>query len=141
VNAPLAAIGTLLLCSACLRVSWERKLHDLPLRPEEYQELQPGAATLGDVLSKLGAPLEVWELGQGRFALAYGWEQNRELGLSVSLPVTQRQSANFDYDEINLHTYGIVCFLSADLRLESLEEGRLHEMRAAQRRRPECEEN
>lgn len=140
-SARLTVIGALLLCSACVSVSWERKLRDLPLRPEQYQQLQPGAATLEDVLAKLGAPLDVWELGHGRFALAYGWEQNRELGMSVSVPVTQRRSANFDYDEINLHTYGIVCFLSAELRLESLEEGRLHELRAMQRRRPEYEEN
>lgn len=139
--ARFTTLGALLLCSACVSVSWERRLRDVPLRAEQYLELKAGESGLQDVLDHLGAPLDVWELGHGRFALAYGWEMNRELGLSVSIPVTQRRSANFDYDEINLHTPGIVCFFDADLRLEVLREGRLNDLRAAERRRPEYEEN
>ena len=134
------AVGCLAL-SGCLSLSWERKLHEVPLHSSAYAALEPGQATLQDCLSRLGAPLQVWELDSGRFALAYGWERNRELGFSVSVPVTQRQSANFDYDEINLHTLGVVCFFDADLRLYQLREGRLNELRATERTRPEYEEN
>lgn len=126
-----------LLCGSCLSISWERKLHEVRLEPSRYADLEPGRADLQTCLQELGAPLTVWELPTGRFALAYGWDENRELGLSVSVPVTQRQSANFDYDEINLHRPGVVFFFDSALVLESRREGRLNMLREESRRRPD----
>lgn len=126
-----------LLGSSCLSISWERKLHEVRLEPARYAGLEPGVADLQTCLRQLGAPLTVWELPAGRFAIAYGWDENRELGLSVSVPVTQRQSANFDYDEINLHRPGVVFFFDSALVLESRREGRLNNLREETRRRPD----
>lgn len=135
-----APMVMLLICSGCVSVSWERKLREVPLPAERHAGLQPGTATLNDCLRELGAPLLVWELSQGRFAIAYGWDENREVGLSVSVPLAQRQSANFDYDEINLHTRGVVFFFNAELVLESSQIGRLNAIREQARRRPDLVE-
>lgn len=126
--------------SSCISLSWERKLSDTPLQPERVEALALKTSTLQQCLASLGAPLHVWELSDGQFALAYGWRNNRELGIGVSLPVSQDQTANFDYDEITLHTRGYVLFFDAQLHLIERRSGMLNEIAPGARRRPSFEE-
>lgn len=125
---------------SCVSLSWERKLSETPLDKERVEALALNTSTLQQCLASLGAPLHVWELANGQFALAYGWRNNRELGIGVSLPVTQDQTANFDYDEITLHTRGYVLFFDDQLRLIERRAGMLNEIAPGTRRRPSFEE-
>lgn len=126
--------------SSCISLSWERKLSETPLDTERVEALALKTSTLQQCLASLGAPLHVWELADGQFALAYGWRNNRELGIGVSLPVSQDQTANFDYDEITQHTRGYVLFFDAQLRLIERRAGMLNEIAPGARRRPSFEE-
>lgn len=105
----LAGAALLLTSTSCVQLAWER--HELNTKVEQGQEeaLVKGVATLGDCLEELGAPLLAWELSETRYAIAYGWDHQREYGISVSIPVADSGgSASFDYDDVASKLHGVV---------------------------------
>ena len=105
----VASVALLLTASSCVQLAWER--HDLNTKVEPGQEqgLEEGIATLGDCLQELGAPLLAWELSETRYAIAYGWDHQREYGIKVSVPVADSGgSASFNYDDVASKLHGVV---------------------------------
>jgi hypothetical protein len=134
----LALASGLLLSSSCVQVSWER--HELNTAFEEgvEQQLAVGEVGLQDCLSQLGAPLMVWELNDADYALAYGWDQKRQYGISFSVPVANTGgSASLNYDDLASKLYGVVLIFDAEDRLVRKRRGLLRDLAPDEdRRRP-----
>jgi hypothetical protein len=134
----LALAGCLALSSACVQVAWERHEFNSPLEEDVEQELVAGEVSLKECLAQLGAPLLVWELSDSSYALAYGWDRQREYGVSFSVPVADSgRSASINYDDIASKAYGVVLIFDSDDRLLRKRRGLLRDLAPEQaRRRP-----
>jgi hypothetical protein len=131
--APLAA-G---LLAGCLQLSISRDSRDAPVPAAALAELQPGTSDLGACLALLGAPLWVQEhevAGGSGALLAYGWRDERDLGLRFSVPVSRGVSASLDYDRSDRRTRGLVLFFDPDWRLTAFRTGLLLDL--TRERRP-----
>jgi hypothetical protein len=84
----------------------------------------------------LGAPLYVWEYRGDGVALAFGAKRGTNFGFGVSVPVTDYQSASFDYGEGDAQTRGWVLFFDAEWKLVAIREGRLRDLARGFRRQP-----
>lgn len=141
-SAPGRVLLAVLLVPAlggCLSVSWGRTNRDEPLPQERMAELAPGRTTLGECLATFGAPERVEEHpvagGEGA-VLLWGWLDERDLGLSVSVPVSDQNSVNFDYRTIDARTRGLVLFFDERWILAEWRSGLLSEVAADVRPRP-----
>jgi hypothetical protein len=129
----LALPGT----SGCLTFTWEREMRDAAHPPSATDDLRPGEASLTQCLECLGAPLYVWEYKQGGMALAWGWLDSDDKGVSVSVPITESYSASFSYDRIDARMRGVVLLFDEDLTLELAQRGYLRDLSLAyQGKRP-----
>ena len=130
-----AATGGL---ASCVSFQWTRlEVHE-PI-PEELSEgLEPGTDTLESCLGRLGAPLYVWEVNSTSFALAYGWNDGRDWGFKVSVPIYRAASGSFQYGDANLDLHGLVLVFDSAERLLRTERGYLRDIapELAERRRP-----
>jgi hypothetical protein len=124
----------------CVSFAWRRELRfELPA-PGAIENLQAGRTNLEQSLRTLGAPLWVWEHpapgGLGA-ALAYGWYENMDRGLRVSIPVSHGFSASLRYDRIDQRMPGLVLFFGPDWKLVSWRTGLLQDLTSGlQKRRP-----
>jgi hypothetical protein len=128
------------LMAGCVRFSWERESRFEPPEPSVIENLQAGKTDLTQALAELGAPLWVWEYpsleGQGA-ALAYGWYQNQDRGLRVSIPVVRGLSPSFSYGRIDRRMRGLVLFFNEDWKLAGWRKGLLQDLTTELvRRRP-----
>jgi len=133
------ALVLVLLCAGCATFSWERESRNSPVPPEAIARLEAGKTGLGECLAAFGAPLWVWEnVEHGRPAatLAYGWFDVRDLGFSVSVPLTDNYSASYNYDRIDQRMKGLVLFFDEDWRLLSWRTGLLQDLAREERRPP-----
>jgi hypothetical protein len=121
--AALVAWGT----SACLSVSWRRDARFGRLPEGALASMEPGETDLGTCLARLGAPLEVWEVLDG-MALAYGWERERNVGLTLSVPIDRGLSASLNVANERARLRGVVLFFDAADRLTVVRSGRLAEL-------------
>ena len=88
------AIGALTLStSGCLQLQFERSRYNEPIQSETSRLLLPGIADLEDCLDVLGAPNIVREQPGGA-ALAWGWGDTFEWGLSLSYSFGDGPSAS-----------------------------------------------
>lgn len=124
----LAALSSGLLGS-CLRLNWNRQTIHVPIPDQRLEELAPGDE-LARCLELLGAPLLVRELGEGAAALVYGWLDQEGWGLNVSVPVGDRLSASFDYDQVDSRARGILVLVDAERRLVAARQGALRDLLA-----------
>jgi hypothetical protein len=126
---PLAAACAAL--AGCVQLAWERDLRFEPVADEALQRLEVGATELGACLELFGAPLWVLEQphtdGQGAL-LAYGWYASRNLGLRVSVPVSEYYSVSLDYDQIDARMQGLVLFFAPDWKLARWRTGLLRDL-------------
>jgi hypothetical protein len=132
------ALGCLALCAGCVQLTWERQSRNSPLPEDELVELAAGA-DLADCLAAFGAPLWVWEHvddGRDSAALAYGWYDERALGLRVSVPVSDSYSASLDYDRIGSKMRGLVLFFDSEWKLVTWRTGLLRDLTVELDRRP-----
>jgi hypothetical protein len=132
------ALGCLALSAGCVQLKWERDSRNTPLTAAALASLEPGA-DLAQCLGALGAPLWVWEHvedGRDGAALAYGWYDERTLGVSVSVPVTDYVSASLDYDAIGSKLRGLVLFFDSEWRLVTWRTGLLRDLTGERDRRP-----
>ncbi len=119
-----------LLCvvgSACVSANWTRQISETAIRPEQLERL-PEDAELADCLALFGAPLFVWEDTRGSHAIAYGWQRQRDLGMRVSLPISDAPSASFQYADAAGNAHGLVLFFDEDWRLRRWRFGFLREL-------------
>lgn len=123
--------------AGCLSVSWSRDRRHEPLRKSVIAALEPGRSTLAECLETLGAPLYVWEYKGDGAALAWGWNDERELGVKVSVPFSEQASVSLSYDDAREKLRGAVLLFDRDLVLEDVRRGWLRDLqRDLQRRRP-----
>jgi hypothetical protein len=132
----LLALACLPLLSGCISYSYERHRTFESVSPNAVSELEIGVSDVGDVLAKLGAPLYVWEGAAEAVVLAYGSENRREHGFSVSVPLFEQANASFAYDDVAQQLDGYVLVFDADLKLEIVRVGILRELSKVVRVRP-----
>jgi hypothetical protein len=107
----LAALAT--LPASCLSGSYGRTNRDEPLPLAYTSELVPGQTGLGACLAAFGAPRWVLEhpVANGDGAvLLWGWLDEADFGLSLSVPLGEQSSVNFDYRQLDARTRGLVLF-------------------------------
>ena len=129
----------LALCASCVTFSWERESRHAPVPDVAIARLQAGRSDLDQCLAEFGAPLWVWEhveRGSPAAALAYGWFDERSLGMRVSVPVSEQFSASFDYDQIDQRMQGLVLFFDEHWKLASWRKGLLRDLTQEARRPP-----
>ena len=135
--AALLALAPLL--GGCLSVSWGRTNRDEPIPAARLGELQAGRTTLDECLGAFGAPLRVEEHpvegGEGA-VLVWGWLDETDVGLSVSLPLSDQSSVNLDYRQLDARTRGLVLFFDERWVLAEWRAGLLSEVAADLRPRP-----
>ncbi len=101
--------------------------------------LEAGRTQLTDCLADLGAPLWVWEHlegGRDGAALAYGWFDEEDIGVSVSVPLGEHSSASFDYTTLDTRLHGLVLFFDERWVLTSFRTGLLSDLTNEARRPP-----
>lgn len=123
----LLALCVLGLCS-CVSARWSRELRDGELAAERIARLEVGRTELGESLALLGAPLYVWELPEGAFALAYAWGKARGLGATVRLPGARAVSPSYRYDQGDANLHCAVLLFDRDAVLEIVRTGYLREI-------------
>jgi hypothetical protein len=134
------ALALALLSSGCIRLEWNRDTRFAPVPPATLARLQPERSGLTECLAELGAPLWVAEHvheGRAGAVLAFGWFDERDLGLRVSVPLYRSLSASFDYNQIDQRLRGAVFFFDADWRLLTWREGLLRDLTRELRRPPQ----
>jgi hypothetical protein len=126
-----------LLLAGCVSFSWSRRrAHELP-PTGAVAALTPGRTTLTEALDSLGAPLYVWEYKGDGAALAWGWSDDDNRGVAMSLPLQRQLSASFSYDSGSERLRGIVLLFDSKLVLDQVREGWLRDLsRDLGRRRP-----
>ncbi len=140
-SAPATVAGVLaqglalvLVSAGCLSVAWTRETENGPPPQHALAELELERSDLDDALAVLGAPVAAWEWTDGGIALAWGWSREKNLGLSLSVPLYKSASASFNYDDVRAKLLGVVLFFDESDRLVQLREGLLGELRAASER-------
>ena len=132
-----AAVILALASSACITGGYYRTQTNAPVRHEQVRALEPGKTTLDEALAALGAPLYLWEWKGDGAALAWGWFDSGQWGVSLSVPVGDSGSASFSMDNIAHDMPGAVLFFGPDDVLVEAREGKLAEIRAeTSRKRP-----
>jgi len=113
-RALLGLLGVTLLLigltmTGCISLRFEKGAEGRPL-PETTPNLEPGKATLTEVLQLYGAPDRVGELSNG-FALTYEHNAYRGLSLSVGLPLSETIRTSMDMTAYgNLIRYDTMMF-------------------------------
>lgn len=133
-----ALIAALLFtCASCVSFRYDRTLVNTRPVKGALETLVPGETQLADCLTRLGAPLYVWELPESEMALAWGWEKSRVRGVSLSVPLDQGGSVSASYDEIARRLHGAVLQFDAAGKLLFVRRGYLSEFAEQYaRRRP-----
>jgi len=135
----LTSLALLCLATGCVSVNWTRESRYAPVADEHLARLEAGRTQLTDCLADLGAPLWVWEHtegGQDGAALAYGWFDEKDYGLNVSVPVSDNSSASFSYDNLDARLHGLVLFFDDRWVLTSFRTGYLKDLTREVRRPP-----
>lgn len=133
----IGVVAAAALCSGCFRFAWERETRQVPPSKEALADIVAGETTLAHCLDRLGAPLYVWEYKQNGLALAYGWLEVDNKGVSASVSVAHDMSASFSYDDSDARLRGVVLLFDQDLKLELSKSGYLRDLSLEfARRRP-----
>lgn len=124
--------------SGCVQVRFERDTRMEPLPEGALATLSPGATKLEDVLRRLGPPLFAWELPQQGSALAWGWFHSGGWQVKISVPTGSKVlSPYIDYGNEVERMRGAVLFFDRDLKLVSMREGSIRDLREETRARPD----
>ena len=132
----LALAATL---TGCVSATFGRTNRDQPVPLARTAELQSGATGLAQCLTAFGAPRWVWEHrvhGGDGAVLVWGWLDESDLGLSLSLPLSEQSSVNFDYRQLDARTKGLVLFFDERWVLSDWRAGLLLELTRDLRLRP-----
>ena len=120
-----AALGL----AGCVQFNWRRESRYAPVDPSAFEELDEEGVDLTRCLALFGAPLWVREDAGGKGAmLAYGWLENRDLGLTVSVPLYRGYSGSIDLDKLDSRMKGLVLFFDESWNLRSWHVGLLRDL-------------
>jgi len=129
-----------LLHGGCVNVFYRHETRFEPPRRGALAELAPDRSDLDDCLTRLGAPLWVWEDRGSGAALAYGWLESGDWNVSVNLPVSNDASASLTWRQIDARMRGVVLFFDTEWTLRAVRKGYLRDLTARLRqRRPSFE--
>ena len=118
-----------LLLTSCVTATWQRE-HRFQRPPSgSIGSLKPETDQLSDCLERLGAPLFVYETPEG-FAVAYGWFKSRDLGGSVSVPISDAANASLRLRDIDDRMQGLVLFFGPQADLQLIKRGPLRDLTA-----------
>ena len=123
----------------CVSFSWGRTHREAPVELERTRALAPGQTGLAECLTAFGAPRWVEEhpvAGSAGAVLVWSWLDERDLGVSVSVPVSDQNSVNFDYNTLDARTRGLVLFFDERWVLAEWRTGLLAEVAEDVRPRP-----
>lgn len=93
------------------------------------ESLRAGDVDLAACLETLGAPLKVWQVGDG-YALSWAWYDSEELSYRLEVPMTQTFNASLEYSTIDRETQGLLLLFDSSDRLVMLKEGFLRDLMA-----------
>lgn len=136
---PSVSLALLAGATGCVSVNWTQESRYAPVSGEHLSRLAAGRTQLGDCLADLGAPLWVWEStegGQDGAALAYGWFDEEDIGVRVSVPLNDNSSASASYDQLDARLHGLVLFFDERWVLTSFRTGLLRDLTREARRPP-----
>ena len=133
--ARLTIAAAAFVLASCIQFNWRRESRHAPIDPSSFEELEEEGVDLTRCLQLFGAPLWVREQEGGKGAmLAYGWLENKDLGLTVSVPLYRGYSGSVDLDKIDSRMRGLVLFFDESWNLRSWRVGLLRDLtREAQR--------
>lgn len=135
------AVAALLpFLTACVSFTYERHVVFEPVSDAAVRTLEVGVSDLGVVLDTLGAPLYVWEGVDGAIVLGYGFENQREVGFNISVPLVNRQSASLNYDDVAKRLEGYILVIDRDMKLHIVRKGLLRDLALERHMRPSFEE-
>lgn len=127
--ATIAALCSALLASpACLHVDYVRERVNEPIPEAATEGLAIGAATLTDVIARLGAPSLVWPSENGEVVLAYAWRDDAGWGVSLSYSFDRFANASLEWDSDHAEIPAIVLHLDRELRLRMIQRGLLRDL-------------
>lgn len=121
--------------AGCVRLQYQRDVVERKPERDLVEPLAVGRTTLGDVLRVLGAPIDVWEGGDGGTAITYGGLRAKEWTVDVSVPLTDYTSASLTYTDTRARTQGYLFLFDASDVLEIVREGNLADLRQIYARR------
>jgi hypothetical protein len=124
------ALFLALVQASCVNVFYRRETRFEPPRRAALAELAADRSDLDDCLSRLGAPLWVWENRGAGAALAYGWLESGDWNFSLNLPVSNDASASLTWRRIDARMRGVVLFFDSDWTLRAMREGCLRDLTA-----------
>jgi hypothetical protein len=132
----LAALTAAVFTASCLQVTWVRLRYEEAPPAAALERLEAGNADLTQCFEALGAPVDVWDLGDGRVALAWAFDDTWAWNVSVSAAVERSApSASLRYGERWADVPSVVVLIDGEGRVLELRRGRLADV-APQRRRP-----
>lgn len=120
---------TTLLFASCISVVWERDRWHRPLSGEVVEALDAEGVDLASCLDALGAPLKVWQVGDG-YALTWAWYDAEEWSYRLQFPLTQTFNASLDYSTIDRETQGLLLLFDRSDQLVMVKEGFLQDLMA-----------
>jgi len=130
-------VGFALCVSSCVSFEYQRDIIEREPDAAVVDGLLAGHARLEDVLTALGAPLDVWEGANGNPVLSYGGLRSSEWNVDVSVPISDSGSASLSYTDTTAKTRGTVFVFDAQARLQIVRSGLLGDLRTTfARRRP-----
>lgn len=124
----LSSVALLALTASCVSGRWTRTHRHEAIAPERIAAAEVGRSDLAQCLTLFGAPLYVWELPDGAFSLAYGWSQDRNLGGTVTIPLSRIFSPSYSYDDVGADLYGLVLLFDRGTTLRPLRKGYLRDI-------------
>ena len=114
-------LASLLLSSSCISVVWERDRWHRPPAVDTVDALHEGT-DLEACLELLGAPLKVWQVGDG-YALSWAWYDSRELSYKLQIPLGQGANTSIKHTNIGRETEGLLLLFDANDELVFKEQG------------------
>jgi len=131
-----AALATLvgLTTTACINLEWSRTRVRQEVDRAALASLPRSGIGLDRCLDVLGAPTYVWENRVHGLIVAWSWQNEREFGVSLSVPIYRSQSASVQYTDTDFKEKGLVAWFDDDWRLEDWREGYLSELVARNQR-------
>ena len=141
-SSSLPLLALLLACvplSGCLHFRWSRDTRFEPIPEAELTRLTAHETGLAQCLTSFGAPLWVWEQpenGHDGAVLAYGWFDEHDYGMNLSVPIPREFSTSLDYSRVDRRMHGLVLFFDADWKLASWRVGLLRDLTRELRRPP-----
>jgi hypothetical protein len=136
----LCALAICVAAASCVSYRYERDLAFEPVSQAAVDSLTIDTSDLSETLSKLGAPIYVWEGRDGATLLAYGYEHDRTYGFRVTAPIFRVGNPYFDFGDAARRLRGYVLVFDRNLKLKLVRSGLLRDLGVPRKTRPSVPE-